>query len=140
MADRNLGSFFGRAHHRGDHCTDSDQFPRSDSLVSKRSSFPQLYGIGLRQRDQWRFALAFSSLSDFNERLFSSRPERSLSFCLDANRFNCRGGACHNLFTLIKGSTMKRKNLFLMGSLVAFVSILASHECMAGVVAEQVVV
>jgi len=33
---------------------------------------------------------------------------------------------------------MKRKN-FLMGSLVAFFSILAFHECMAGVVVEQVV-
>jgi len=34
---------------------------------------------------------------------------------------------------------MKRKNLFLMGSLVAFLCILTSQECLAGVVVEQVV-
>lgn len=34
---------------------------------------------------------------------------------------------------------MRRKNLFLMGSLVAFLSILTSQECLAGVVVEQVV-
>jgi hypothetical protein len=39
----------------------------------------------------------------------------------------------------VKESTMKRKNLFLMGSLVAFLCILTSQECLAGVVVEQVV-
>jgi hypothetical protein len=40
---------------------------------------------------------------------------------------------------LIKERTMKRKNLLFIGSLVAFLSALAFHECRAGVVAEQVV-
>ena len=40
---------------------------------------------------------------------------------------------------LIKESAMSRKNLFLMGSLVAFLSILPSHECRAGVVLQQIV-
>ena len=34
---------------------------------------------------------------------------------------------------------MKGKNLFLMGLLVVFLSILTSQECLAGVVVEQIV-